>query len=356
MGNTPTKSKGGATDEWERAMVQKAENEHHYPTITIGVEQSCDKTITFLVVSDTHNQHRKLPLPKDGADVLLHCGDWSNWESSKKITEDFNAWLGSPDILARFPRRIVVGGNHELCCSKVSTEQVRTKIITNAEYYNGESITHESLKLWLSPLTRSRNLTYRANAFSKSSENLTKEFAKCPNDVDILVTHSPPYGILDMHKSGHRMGSLELWQTVQRVLPTVHVFGHCHDNGGAETRKMLKEGNWCCVKCTLENSSKHLACSACNTERKPTLVTFINASNKLNVQPFLLRVNMKDGAIHVSPEAKVLISGDSMRSEGQGGKKEEVEVEVEVEEEEVEEEEEGEESNKVDSDDQNLCL
>jgi hypothetical protein len=310
MGNTPPKSKGGATDEWERAQVPKIENEQQYPTITIGDEKLSEKTISFLVLSDTHNQHRNLPLPKEGADVLLHCGDWSNWDSSKKITEDFNAWLGSPDILARFPRRIVVGGNHELCCSKVTTERVREKFITNAEYYNGESITHESLKLWLSPLTKSRNLTYRANAFSTTSDQLTKEFAKCPSDVDILVTHCPPYGILDMHRGGHRMGSLELWQTVQRVLPTVHVFGHCHDNGGAETRKLLPEGDWSCIECTLENSSSHLACSACNAERKPTVVTFINASNKINVQPFLLRVNMKSGHIHhATPESRVGAGG-----------------------------------------------
>ena len=332
MGNKPPKQQGGATDEWMKkelaitvankeyksalsresirsnsshdgaTVSNSAQSSDAYPTITIGYcIPGTTTTVTFLVLSDTHNQHRQLPLPPQGADVLLHCGDWSNWKTSKKNTEDFNQWLGSLDANL-YKRKIVVGGNHELCCSKLPIQQVRSQLITNAEYYStgDQTITHESgLKLFLSPSTLSRNLTYRANAFAKHSDELKEEFNQCPTDIDVLVTHSPPYGILDRHKKGHRMGSMALWDTVRRVLPTVHVFGHCHDNGGAETRSILPQGtSWGCPTCTFQNVSEHLACGACGTERVPTNVTFINASNKLNVQPFLLTFHMKHGTIN----------------------------------------------------------
>jgi Icc-related predicted phosphoesterase len=294
-----------------------------YPTIEIGhMVPDLTTTVTFLVLSDTHNQHRKLPLPHNGADVLLHCGDWSNWKTSSKNTEDFNKWLG--ELGSTFKRKIVVGGNHELCCSKLSVDRVRKELITNAEYYTtgSQNITHESgLKIFLSPSTLSRNLTYRANAFAKTSDLLREEFDQCPVDVDILVTHSPPYGILDRHKKGHRMGSMVLWDTVRRVLPTVHVFGHCHDNGGAESRNILPAGEWNCKECTLKNKSSHLACSACGIERVPTNVTFINASNKLNVQPFLLAIFMKDGKIHYTTKEEQIqdTAGGSGASSGGNG-------------------------------------
>lgn len=53
---------------------------------------------------------------------------------------------------------------------------------------------------------------------------------KIPNDVDILVTHSPPLGHGDQCNSGVRAGCVELLSTVQsRVKPKYHIFGHVHE-------------------------------------------------------------------------------------------------------------------------------
>ena len=169
MGNRPTTT-AGDVEQWARSAVAFVPDAASaYPMIAIGKPAKKDgRTIRILVLSDTHGQHRQLPLPAEGADVLLHCGDWSNWKTSRKDTEDFNRWLGT---LEGYTRRIVVAGNHELCLCKQTTQKIRETMITNAEYYSGgDLVTHDSLKMWLSPLTRSRNVTYRANAFSKSSE------------------------------------------------------------------------------------------------------------------------------------------------------------------------------------------
>lgn len=51
-----------------------------------------------------------------------------------------------------------------------------------------------------------------------------------PDEVDILVTHSPPLGHGDYCNSGVRAGCAELLSTVQnRVKPKYHVFGHVHE-------------------------------------------------------------------------------------------------------------------------------
>ncbi|KAL2128395.1 hypothetical protein VTI74DRAFT_9251 [Chaetomium olivicolor] len=50
-----------------------------------------------------------------------------------------------------------------------------------------------------------------------------------PRDIDILVTHRPPRGHLDLLRLGCEHLLRELW----RVRPRLHVFGHVHE--GAET-------------------------------------------------------------------------------------------------------------------------
>ena len=54
-----------------------------------------------------------------------------------------------------------------------------------------------------------------------------------PNDVDIVMTHGPPKGILDWCPSGH-VGCPNLLQAIRRVKPLMHCFGHIHEGAGME--------------------------------------------------------------------------------------------------------------------------
>jgi hypothetical protein len=49
-------------------------------------------------------------------------------------------------------------------------------------------------------------------------------------DTDVLITHGPPAHHLD---SGH--GCLALLDTLWRLRPKLHVFGHIHEGRGVET-------------------------------------------------------------------------------------------------------------------------
>ena len=66
------------------------------------------------------------------------------------------------------------------------------------------------------------------------SSDMYKAIAKIPNDVDILVTHTPPYGILDTCRGTH-FGSPTLRSWIDNPntnLPKYHIFGHIHESGG----------------------------------------------------------------------------------------------------------------------------
>jgi len=56
-----------------------------------------------------------------------------------------------------------------------------------------------------------------------------KHWRKIPDSTDILVTHGPPYGVLDTAPgSTLHEGCPELFEAVRLIEPRLHVFGHIH--------------------------------------------------------------------------------------------------------------------------------
>jgi Icc-related predicted phosphoesterase len=61
---------------------------------------------------------------------------------------------------------------------------------------------------------------------------MEKACAAIPSGLDILVTHGPARGILDMTKRGEPAGSHSLRQAIARAKPRLHVCGHIHEAHG----------------------------------------------------------------------------------------------------------------------------
>jgi Icc-related predicted phosphoesterase len=53
-------------------------------------------------------------------------------------------------------------------------------------------------------------------------------------DTDILITHGPPYGILDSTQRNEHVGCKALYERVQLIKPKLHVFGHIHESYGRQ--------------------------------------------------------------------------------------------------------------------------
>lgn len=57
-----------------------------------------------------------------------------------------------------------------------------------------------------------------------------------PDDIDILLTHTPPLGHGDLWNRQSREGDVDLLNTIERrVKPKFHVFGHIHEQPGITT-------------------------------------------------------------------------------------------------------------------------
>jgi len=179
----------------------------------------------IVAMSDTHLLHHKLVVP-DG-DVLVHCGDFSG----KNDVEEYAAFFAWMSALPH-EHKVLIAGNHESLLDDFN-RTVRKLIPDSITYLQDSGATIEGLKFWGSPRTPS----FPWMAFAHFADEVPEaRWSMIPSDVDVLVTHGPPYGILDRNYAGRRIGDPDLMQRVKQVRPRLHLFGHVHDQNGRMQR------------------------------------------------------------------------------------------------------------------------
>ena len=57
----------------------------------------------------------------------------------------------------------------------------------------------------------------------------------CPSGC-ILISHSPPKGVVDRSSDGRSLGSLAVRETIERKQPALVVCGHIHGSAGQAHR------------------------------------------------------------------------------------------------------------------------
>ncbi|WBL22034.1 metallophosphatase domain-containing protein [Zunongwangia sp. HRR-M8] len=172
-------------------------------------------------ISDTHNKHEDLHLPD--ADILIHCGDFTEG-GSKKETLNFLEWFSKQP----YQHKILVAGNHDFYLEK-HQQEISNIIPNNIVYLEDSGINIEGITFWGSPYTPS-NVNW---AFAlERGRAIRKRWNLIPQNIDILITHTPPYGILDESQTYKNIGCEELLKHVVNIKPTLHLFGHVHDDFG----------------------------------------------------------------------------------------------------------------------------
>ncbi len=181
--------------------------------------------LRLVLLSDTHAVHRKIQIP-DG-DILIHAGDMLLF-GKDAVLEDFNAFLGT------LPHRhkIVIAGNHDYCFQQ-APEASRARL-TNAIYLQDEELTLDGIKFYGSPWQP----WFGNMAFNlPRGAALREKWGLIPSDVNVLITHTPPFGYGDQTSHGEHVGCRDLAEVVGEIRPKLHAFGHVHEAGG-----MAKEG------------------------------------------------------------------------------------------------------------------
>lgn len=180
-------------------------------------------SITIVCVSDTHNSQAELP---DG-DVLIHAGDLTQGGTLQELQAALD-WLNAQP----HAHKIVVAGNHDTILDPSRDQGGERARLDwgHVTYLCNESATVQCangrrLLVYGSPLSpRHGNWAFQ---YPRSEDVWA---GAVPGGVDILITHGPPRGHLDLMTLGCSHLLREAW----RARPRLHVFGHVHEGYGQE--------------------------------------------------------------------------------------------------------------------------
>ncbi|HET7896251.1 MAG TPA: metallophosphatase domain-containing protein [Flavisolibacter sp.] len=189
----------------------------------------------FVAISDTHCRHRSLRLPK--GDVLLHAGD-IGYRSNREEVIDFLDWFGQQP----FAYKIFTAGNHDFFFERTKASVIKSLLPDGVHYLFDEAITVNGIKIWGSPYTP---WFYRWAFNKRRGQQLSKHWSKIPEDADVLLTHGPVYGILDMVVNEQNAGDRDLLKRVLEIKPKAHVCGHIHEAYGTTKRQGIRFVNAC---------------------------------------------------------------------------------------------------------------
>ena len=176
----------------------------------------------IVAISDTHGSHRELKLPK--GDMLIHAGDMCvGRHFETKTVSDFNNWMGEQD----FEYKICIAGNHDYPFEEQGREA--QALMTKCIYLEDDFVIFGGLKIYGSPWQpRFNDWAFNLNRGAE----IKRKWDLITDDVDVLITHGPPYMTLDMSKGGDYCGCQDLLDAIARVKPKLHIFGHIHEGYG----------------------------------------------------------------------------------------------------------------------------
>jgi len=215
-------------------------------------------------------KHDLYHMPK--GDILIIAGDFTHWKSSIDDYILFKQWLKKLYDSQMYSYQILISGNHDLCLSNIynhPTQYLKKKHLEQQKQYNNTSIhdndtdndnlnnidgykiikeelwnechtiyLHDTsvqlfgLTFYGTPWHIKRGRLYNASAFGKNLNDFDATMKQIPNNVDVLITHFPPYGIGDFDENNYIGSSTLLNEIKNRIKPVIHIFGHVHQGNG----------------------------------------------------------------------------------------------------------------------------
>ena len=182
----------------------------------------------ILHITDSHTFHNQLKL--QDADVLCFTGDATNYRDpslNHKEFRDFYEWLSS--IRDKYKRIIVIAGNHDSTIYHYEKECKKLFKEIDVDYLHDSSVIIDNVEFYGSPWSP----TFGDWCFMQNRNTLNRRWELIPQSTQVLLTHTPPKGILDitLNRDGllERCGCNALLKTVYK-LPNLkaHLYGHIH--------------------------------------------------------------------------------------------------------------------------------
>lgn len=198
-------------------------------------------------ISDSHGRHENIYVFKPGdslsnqdtlnhitggvflpeeADIIIHAGDVSMRGQEHEV-ESFLKWYSA----LPYKYKIMISGNHDFLFEeqRIIAKELLARY-PDIIYLESSEVIIEGIKIYGEP----RQPWFHDWAFNvERGEKIKRYWDAIPDDVDILVTHGPPKGILDMTMRGEQVGCEDLLFRIKELKNLkLHCWGHIHEHAG----------------------------------------------------------------------------------------------------------------------------
>ena len=143
---------------------------------------------------------------------MVHSGDFCMVGEEREALDFLNWFCSLP-----YRHKIFISGNHDSCLYGANVDGLDS----NVHYLYNSGIEIEGLKFYGVPMFMEDCI----------SDRQTRHYANIPEDTDVLITHSPAYGILDFDDDIN-YGSEEILMKLSDLHLKAHLFGHIHRQHG----------------------------------------------------------------------------------------------------------------------------
>ena len=176
----------------------------------------------IVVTSDTHGKHDDLA--SLSGDVLIHCGDFCDgFNPDEADLERIDDWFGRQP----FEHVLCTGGNHDFVAQdRLANDQ---PLFENATYLVDSDVNIEGIRFYGAPWVP----TLQSWAYYLSDDQLRAKWDLVPDDTDVLITHTPPWHVLDCPRNPSvHCGCSHLAARIADLNLRLHCFGHNHASYG----------------------------------------------------------------------------------------------------------------------------
>jgi len=192
----------------------------------------------IVCISDTHTLQDNMTADIPEGDVLLHAGDVMNSGYDASDIFYFLDWFGA----LPHKHKIFIAGNHDRLFEndpKAVKDIIDKKngVLKSSKkkkitYLEDSEIVIDGVKFYGSPYQPEFcNWAFNVNR----GPDIKRVWDKIPLDTDVLITHGPPYGILDWTEYDRlNVGCEMLMPKILEVKPKIHLFGHIHEAYGVK--------------------------------------------------------------------------------------------------------------------------
>jgi uncharacterized protein len=183
--------------------------------------------VKILALSDTHLEFPDVAnLPE--ADVLVHAGDWTElgFHHSGLEIRSFERFLNN--LREKYPTVLALHGNHDLGFDNGRWRDWGVTPIDGLTWTHPSGIRFHGVALTPAFHLPELLLEFKHMTIDRDEEDAAWGFGP----VDVVVSHGPPFGYLDVTARGKNIGSRPAVSYIRRHQPRVFVCGHVHEAAG----------------------------------------------------------------------------------------------------------------------------